>query len=38
MPYGGEKLSGYGREGVHYAIREMTEERLLVVDARAERT
>jgi acyl-CoA reductase-like NAD-dependent aldehyde dehydrogenase len=37
MPYGGEKLSGHGREGVHYAIREMTEERLLVVDARPER-
>ncbi len=34
MPYGGEKQSGYGREGVRYAIREMTEERLLVVDAR----
>jgi len=38
MPYGGERLSGYGREGVHYAIREMTEERLLVVDARSART
>jgi acyl-CoA reductase-like NAD-dependent aldehyde dehydrogenase len=37
MPYGGEKLSGHGREGVRYAIREMTEERLLVVDARTER-
>ena len=37
MPYGGEKLSGYGREGVRYAIREMTEERLLVVDARTDR-
>jgi glyceraldehyde-3-phosphate dehydrogenase (NADP+) len=37
MPYGGEKLSGYGREGVRYAVREMTEERLLVVDARSER-
>ena len=34
MPYGGEKQSGFGREGVRYAIREMTEERLLVVDAR----
>ncbi len=30
----GAKLSGAGREGVRYAIREMTEERLLVVDAR----
>jgi acyl-CoA reductase-like NAD-dependent aldehyde dehydrogenase len=37
MPYGGEKLSGHGREGVHYAIREMTEERLLVIDARVDR-
>ena len=37
MPYGGEKRSGHGREGVRYAIREMTEERLLVIDARAER-
>jgi acyl-CoA reductase-like NAD-dependent aldehyde dehydrogenase len=37
MPYGGEKLSGHGREGVRYAVREMTEERLLVVDARSER-
>jgi len=34
MPYGGAKQSGAGREGVRYAIREMTEERLLVVDAR----
>ena len=34
MPYGGAKRSGAGREGVRYAIREMTEERLLVVDAR----
>jgi acyl-CoA reductase-like NAD-dependent aldehyde dehydrogenase len=37
MPYGGEKLSGHGREGVRYAIREMTEERMLVVDARSDR-
>jgi acyl-CoA reductase-like NAD-dependent aldehyde dehydrogenase len=35
MPYGGSKASGIGREGVRYAIREMTEERLLVVDPRA---
>ncbi len=33
MPYGGEKLSGFGREGVRYAIREMTEERMLVVNS-----
>jgi acyl-CoA reductase-like NAD-dependent aldehyde dehydrogenase len=34
MPYGGAKRSGIGREGVRYAIREMTEERLLVIDPR----
>jgi len=34
MPYGGAKESGIGREGVRWAIREMTEERLLVVDPR----
>jgi acyl-CoA reductase-like NAD-dependent aldehyde dehydrogenase len=34
MPYGGVKQSGYGREGMRYAIREMTEERMLVVDPR----
>jgi glyceraldehyde-3-phosphate dehydrogenase (NADP+) len=31
MPYGGVKDSGSGREGVRYAIEEMTERRLLVV-------
>jgi glyceraldehyde-3-phosphate dehydrogenase (NADP+) len=31
MPYGGVKDSGFGREGVRDAIREMTETRLLVV-------
>jgi acyl-CoA reductase-like NAD-dependent aldehyde dehydrogenase len=30
LPYGGVKGSGIGREGPHYAIREMTEERLVV--------
>jgi succinate-semialdehyde dehydrogenase/glutarate-semialdehyde dehydrogenase len=29
MPYGGSKDSGFGREGPHYAIREMTEERMV---------
>lgn len=31
MPYGGVKESGLGREGVRYAIEEMTEIRLLVL-------
>ncbi|HSS05996.1 MAG TPA: aldehyde dehydrogenase family protein [Rhodanobacteraceae bacterium] len=31
MPYGGGKLSGLGREGVRYAIEDMTELRLLVM-------
>ena len=31
MPYGGTKLSGLGREGVRYAIEDMTERRLLVI-------
>lgn len=30
LAYGGVKNSGIGREGPHYAIREMTEERLIV--------
>jgi acyl-CoA reductase-like NAD-dependent aldehyde dehydrogenase len=34
MPYGGAKQSGHGREGIQWAVREMTEERLLVVDPR----
>jgi acyl-CoA reductase-like NAD-dependent aldehyde dehydrogenase len=34
MPYGGAKRSGHGREGISYAIREMTEEKLLVIDPR----
>jgi acyl-CoA reductase-like NAD-dependent aldehyde dehydrogenase len=29
MPYGGVKSSGFGREGVRYAIEEMTEMKLL---------
>src|SRR5436190_1247442 len=32
MPYGGVKDSGNTREGPHYAVREMTEERLVVID------
>lgn len=31
MPYGGVKLSGLGREGVRYAIEDMTEVRLMVM-------
>ena len=31
MPYGGIKHSGLGREGVRWAIADMTEERLLVI-------
>jgi len=30
LAYGGVKASGIGREGPHYAIREMTDERLVV--------
>lgn len=37
MPYGGVKDSGIGREGVRYAIEEMTETRLLVIRDREAR-
>ena len=30
MPYGGVKLSGFGREGVRYSMDEMTEPKTLV--------
>jgi acyl-CoA reductase-like NAD-dependent aldehyde dehydrogenase len=31
MPYGGVKESGFGREGVRFAMEEMTERKMLVV-------
>jgi acyl-CoA reductase-like NAD-dependent aldehyde dehydrogenase len=34
MPYGGVKDSGMGREGLRYAIEEMTEPRILVLNIR----
>lgn len=33
MPYGGVKDSGFGREGVRYAMEEMTEPRLIVTQS-----
>ena len=32
MPYGGVKESGSGREGLRYAMEEMTEPRSLVIN------
>jgi acyl-CoA reductase-like NAD-dependent aldehyde dehydrogenase len=32
MPYGGVKDSGLGREGARYAIEEMTERKILVLN------
>jgi acyl-CoA reductase-like NAD-dependent aldehyde dehydrogenase len=34
MPYGGVKDSGLGREGIRYAIEDMTEPKLLVMNLR----
>lgn len=34
MPYGGVKLSGFGREGLRYAIEEMTEMKLVAYNRR----
>ena len=34
MPYGGVKSSGTGREGLRYAIEEMTELKLLTFNSR----
>ncbi len=34
MPYGGVKDSGFGREGLRYAIEEMTEPKLMVMNLR----
>ena len=34
MPYGGVKLSGFGREGLRYAIEEMTELKLMTLNPR----
>lgn len=31
MPYGGSKDSGFGREGPHHAVREMSEERMVTM-------
>lgn len=33
MPYGGAKESGFGREGVRYAMEEMSEIRLVVINS-----
>ncbi|MDA1306616.1 MAG: aldehyde dehydrogenase family protein [Acidobacteria bacterium] len=38
MPYGGTKDSGTGREGPRYAIEEMTDLKLLVINQRLERS
>ena len=35
MPYGGVKSSGFGREGLRYAIEEMTEQKLVAFNRRS---
>ncbi len=35
MPYGGVKQSGFGREGLRYAIEEMTEMKLIAYNRRS---
>lgn len=37
MPYGGVKMSGTGREGLRYAIEEMTEMKLMMINQRQDR-
>jgi glyceraldehyde-3-phosphate dehydrogenase (NADP+) len=32
MPFGGTRLSGIGREGVRFAVQEMTETRLVCLN------
>ncbi len=34
MPYGGVKMSGFGREGIKYAMEEMTDIRLMALNPR----
>jgi acyl-CoA reductase-like NAD-dependent aldehyde dehydrogenase len=35
MPYGGVKASGIGREGIRFAMEDMSEMRLLIIRRRA---
>jgi glyceraldehyde-3-phosphate dehydrogenase (NADP+) len=35
MPYGGVKNSGFGREGIRYAMEEMSELKLLALNPNA---